>query len=278
MKKFLRENGVLLVLIAVLLAAALAVGSALMGFDPVSGVINAVGAPFRALSSAVSEWSQSRYDRAFRYEELEAENEALRRRVAELEEAARTGQDAQREAERLQDLLGLARRQPELTYEEATVTGRSTTNWASQLTINRGSLRGVAVDDCVVDQYGGLVGVVTKVGPNWALVTTVVDPDSQLGGRVARTDDDVIAGGDFTLMREGLLKLSYLPQEDGPGEGDQVTTSGLGNKYPAGLVIGTIRSVYTEADGISRSALVEPAVQLDRVRYVSVVTDFGGGE
>lgn len=275
MKKFLHENGILLVIIAVLLAAVLAIGSALMGHNPVTGVLNAIGTPFRSLAATISEWSQERYDRAFRYDELETENELLRRRVAELEEAARTGEDAQRENERLRDLLGLSNQQPDLVYEEASVTARSTTNWGSNVTINKGSLKGVAVGDCVVDQYGCLVGVVSKTGPNWSLVTTVLDPESQLGGRVARTDDDVIAAGDFTLMKDGLLKLSYLPEGSALLAGDQVITSGLGGNYPAGLVIGTIRTVYTEADGISRSAQVDPGADISGVRYVYVITEFG---
>lgn len=275
MKKFLHENGILLVVIAVLLAAVLAVGSALMGINPVTSVLNAVGAPFRSLAASISEWSQERYDRAFRYDELETENELLRRRIAELEESARTGEDAQRENERLRDLLGLSNEQPDLVFQEAEVTSRSTTNWGSELTLSKGTGRDVAVGDCVVDQYGSLVGVITEVGPNWSLVTTVLDPDSALGGRVARTDDDVVAVGDFTLMKEGLLKLSYLPGDSSLREGDQVITSGLGNNYPAGLVIGTIRSVYTEADGISRSAEVEPGADIAGIRYVYIITDFG---
>ena len=77
-------------------------------------------------------------------------------------------------------------------------------------------------------------------------------------------------------MKEGLLKLSYLPEGNGLLSGDQVITSGLGGNYPAGLVIGTIRSAYTEADGISRSADVEPAADISGIRYVYVITDFGG--
>lgn len=278
MKKFFRNNGVLLVIIAVLLAAVLAVGSSILGFDPLSGIVNAVGAPFRALSTAVADWTLDRYDRAFRYDEMEAELELLRQRVAELEEAARAGEDAVREVERLQDLLGLSNDRPELVFEDAAVTRRSSTNWGSDLTVNKGSSSGVSVNDCVVDQYGNLVGVVTEVGPNWSLVTTVLDPDLSLGGRVARTDENAILEGNFTLMQDGLLKLSFLPEDSRLISGDQITTSGLGELYPAGLPVGAIRSLHTEADGISRYAVVEPGADIAGVRYVYIITDFGGGD
>ena len=275
MKRFFRENGLLLVLIAVLLAAVLAVGSAILGANPLTNFMEIVSTPFRAISSTVAEWAQEQYDRAFQYDALEQTNEELRRRIAELEELEREYQDAIREKERLENLLGLAEERPEFTYEDAQVTRRTTSNWESNLTIDQGSADGVEADDCVIDQYGNLVGIVTEVGSNWSLVATVLDPGVELGGRVARTDDDAILEGDFTLMLEGQLKLSYLPEDTQLVSGDQVITSGLGGVYPAGLVVGEITGLFTEADGVSRYAQVKPAADLDSVRYVYVITDFG---
>ena len=275
MKRFFRDNGLLLVIIAALLAAVLAVGSSLLGADPLTNLAELVATPFRGISSAVANWTQERYDRTFRYDQMEQTNEELRRRVSELEELEREYQDAIREKERLEDLLGLAEERPEFTYEDAQVTRRTTSNWESNLTIDQGSADGVEVDDCVIDQYGNLVGIVTEVGSNWSLVATVLDPSVELGGRVARTDDDAILEGDFTLMLEGQLKLSYLPEDTQLVSGDQVITSGLGGVYPAGLVVGEITGLFTEADGVSRYAQVKPAADLDSVRYVYVITDFG---
>ena len=278
MKRFFRENGLLLVLIAVLLAAVLAVGSAILGANPLTNFMEIVSTPFRTISSTVAEWAQEQYDRAFQYDALEQTNEELRRRIAELEELEREYQDAIREKERLENLLGLAEERPELTYEDAQVTRRTSSNWESNLTISKGSGDGVALNDCVIDQYGNLVGVVTEMGSNWALVSTVLDPDVELGGRVARTDDEAILEGDFALMLEGLLKLSYLPEDTQLVSGDQVITSGLGEVFPEGLVVGNVTGLFTEADGISRYAQVEPAADLDSVRYVYVITDFGGSD
>jgi len=274
MKKFFRNNGILLIIIAVLLAAILAVGASVLGYNPLTGILNAISTPFRAISTAVTNWTEDRYDRAFRYEQMAAENEQLRQQVAELEEAARNGEDALRELERLKDLIGLANRRPELVFVDASVTRGSSTNWGSDLTLNRGSTSGIAVSNCVVDQYGNLVGVVTEVGPNWALVKTLLDPDTEMGGRIARIDDNAILQGDFTLMQTGELKLAFLPADSQLISGDQVVTSGLGGTYPAGLMVGLVRSLHTEADGISRYAVVEPSADIAEVRYVYVITEF----
>ncbi len=275
MSRFFRNNGGLLLLAAVLLALVLALGAQILGFDPVTSALEVLATPFRSASAAVSSWTQARYDRAFRYEELAAENEALRRRVAELERDAIAGQDAQRENERMKDLLGLAEARPELQYRDAAVVRRASSNWTSDLTIDRGASGGVENGDCVIDQNGYLIGVVTEAGINSSRVTTILDPRLELGGRVARTDEDAILEGDFTLMQEGLLRLSFVSEEAKLVTGDQVTTSGLGGVYPRGLVAGAVRSIIVEEDGVSRYAQVEPAADIAGVQYVYVIVDYG---
>lgn len=275
MKQFFRNNGGLLLVAAALLAAVLALGAQILGFNPLTNVLEVLATPFRAVSGAVSSWTQAQYDKAFRYEELAAENEALRQRVAELERDAIAGQDAARENERMKDLLGLHEDRPELQYRDAAVVRRSAANWYSNLTIDRGTLGGVEVDDCVIDQYGHLVGVVTEANPNSSIVTTILDPTLELGGRVARTDEDAVLEGDFSLMLDGLLRLSFLPEEAKLVTGDQVTTSGLGGVYPPGLLVGSVVTQDVEEDGVSRYAQVQPAADIAGVQYVYVIVDYG---
>lgn len=277
MKQFFKDNGGLLLLAAALLAGVIALSSYIFGFDPLSGVLEVLATPVRAISSWAAEWAQRQYDRTFQYEKMAAEIDELRRQLAEMEQAAREGEDAVRENERLKDLLGLAEERPDLTYRDAEVTRRSTSNWESNLMIDRGTADGVAVDNCVIDQYGNLVGVVTEAGLNWAEVTTILDTSTQMGGRVARTDENAILQGDFTLMLEGLLKLSFLPEETKLAAGDQVTTSGLGGVYPKGILVGSVQDLATEADGVNRCAEVKPAADIAGIRYVYVITDYDGG-
>ncbi len=275
MKRFFRNNGGLLLIAAALLAAVLAIGAQILGFDPLTSALEVLATPFRAASAAVTNWTQEQYDRALRYEELAADNEALRRRVAELERDAIAGQDAQRENERLRDLLGLREERPELEYRDAAVVRRASSNWTADITIDRGTAGGVEVNDCVIDQYGHLIGVVTEASPNSSRVTTILDPALELGGRVARTDENAILEGDFTLMQQGLLRLSFVPEQAKLVTGDQVTTSGLGGVYPPGLVVGVVRTLCVEEDGVNRYAQVEPAADIAGTQYVYVIVDFG---
>lgn len=274
MKDFLRENGILLLVIAVLVAAILGVSSALLGFNPISNLLGLAATPFRAAVSSVSEWVEGRYDYAFRYEELVEENDALKKRISELEEEIRQAEDANRQNELFRELIGLAERRADFDFEDATVTARTVSNWSSTLTINKGTNVDIAVGDCVVDAYGNLVGVVTETGFNYSVLATVADVSTEMGGRISRTDDNAVLEGDFGLMCRGCLKLSYLPENSQPLSGDQVITSGLGDIYPSGLVVGTVESIHVEADGMSRYAVIKPAADLENLRYVFVIRDF----
>ena len=71
----------------------------------------------------------------------------------------------------------------------------------------------MSVNDCVIDETGALVGVVSDVGTNWCTVLTIVDTDTSMGARVFRTKDLGLAQGDFSLMGENRLRLDYLPAD-----------------------------------------------------------------
>ena len=154
------------------------------------------------------------------------------------------------------------------------MTERSVSNWASSLTLDKGTNYDIAVNDCVVDATGNLVGIVSEVGYNWCTVLTVIDTDTELGARVFRTQEVAVAEGDLALMGEGKLKLSYLSADAQLLSGDVVTTSGLGGFYPGGLVIGTVESVRTGDDGLAQYAVLAPAARLGELSEVFIIKDF----
>lgn len=276
MKDFLRDNGGLLLIIAVLLALIVAVTSALLKgvADPLSNLTNLITTPIRDGVSAVASWGENWYTDLFRQDETRAELEELRRMYADLEEKYRDAQQALEENVSLRNLLGLAQQRRDLELESAVVTAHGASNWDSTLTISKGSDAGVALGDCVIDEYGYLVGVIDELGSNWAVVMTVVDSDLEMGGLIARTDGTAILEGDFTLMEQGRLKLSYLPENSELIAGDLVTTSGRGGVYPPGLVVGHVEEVHTEATGVTQYAVIQPESDLENLKQVFVIKSF----
>ncbi len=195
-----------------------------------------------------------------------------------MEAKAREGESAIEENKNLRELLKLQQKRSDLTVENATVTTRTLSNWESSVTISKGSNYGIEKDQCVIDAYGNLVGVVGEVGLNWATVLTVVDTDIDMGGMVSRTGDAAVLEGDFTLMTQGRLKLSYLPEDTQLRSGDVVLTSGRGGVYPPDLVVGSVESVQNDPSGMTRYAVVVPKADLNGLTQVFVIKSFDNVE
>ena len=276
MKKFLRQNGAVLLIIAVLLSILIGIGTAFSKghADPVSNVVNTVTAPIRGGVSAVLDWAEGVYTYVFHYGELQDEISDLKGQVAELEEEIRQSEDAARENEQLRKLLELKERRRDFTFEAARVSSRSTENWESTLTLSKGSEAGIKPGNCVVSETGALVGVVSEVGSHWSTVSTVINTDMEMGGVIPRTLSPGILEGDFALMSQNRLKMGYLPSGVQLLSGDRVLTSSKGNIYPSGLVVGHVEAVFADPSGQSRYAVVIPEADLDSLIEVFVITDF----
>ena len=274
MKRFLRENGVLLLFVALTVSVLIGVGAQKLGSDPLSNIWNTAATPVRSGINAVINWAEGLYDFVFHYQDMEQEVSELRRKVARLEDRVRLGQEASRDNRQLRALLQLQEKRRDFSFEAARVSARGTQGWDSTMTISKGSSSGVKVSDCVITETGALVGVVSQVGLNWATVDTVISPNMELGALSTRANVSGILEGELSSMQQGLVKLSYLPLDCDLRPGDEILTSGRGEIYPSGLVVGSVEQVKTDLSGMSRFALVRPAVELDRLIEVFVIKQF----
>lgn len=276
MKDFFKNKGIKLLALILIVAVIVAVSASLLdgraGF--LTNASGAVSAPIkRALTSAV-DWLENIYGYLYKYDQLVAENEELRKQLAEAQEEARLAVDAIEENERYRALLGLREKHSDFVFESAKIVEWNSSNWASSFTLSKGSDAGIEVGDCVVTEYGALVGQVMELGGTWAAVRTVVDVEMNIGALVGEAGNAAMIVGDFSLMQRGRTKLTH--QTDGTQlfEGDAILTSGKGGMFPQGLVIGYIESIEIEAGGQMEYAVVEPACDLDAVAQVFVIKEF----
>ena len=275
MKKFLKEYGLWILFATAVIAVAMAAMSFFASTSsPLSNLAGTLSSPFRSAYSALANWIDEQQAYFADNTALLAENQALRNQIAEMERDFRLSKDDSEENARLRELLDLREKRRDFQFESAMVTQRSTSNWISSLTLDRGTLHDVAVGNCVVTEEGFLVGVVTEVGLNWCTVLTILDSDTSLGALVFRTGDVAVAQGRFDLMTQGLLTLSYLPADCQLLAGDLVVTSGLGGYYPSDLVIGTVDSVQLDDSGSTRFAVVTPSARLDQLKQVFIIKSF----
>ena len=273
MKRFFSKNGIWILaavaVIVVVLCLLSAVGS---GF--LRNIFGVAAKPFRSAGTAVGQWVVSIKDRFDSIETLQAENDDLRRQIAALEQQVRDQQADSAENARLRNLLNLHEQRPDLTMEDATIIESNASNWFSDFTLDKGTGQGVAAGNCVIDAYGNLVGVVIEAGRNWCSVSTVLDPSSEIGALIFRTQRPAIAKGSLSLLTQDRLMLTYLGSDTPLLNGDLIVTSGLGGYYPSGLLIGTVEDFHTDDSGMDRYAILRPAVHLDTLTQVFVITDF----
>lgn len=276
MKNFLKNHGLWVLFAAAVIAVALAVMSALSSTSSIlSNAANIVASPFRSAYTAVATWFNDKQNYYRDTTALQEENAALRKRIAEMEEAMRQAVSDSEENARLRELLNLREQRRDLSdIEAAYITEHEVTNWTSSLTLNKGTAHGVEVGDCVIDETGVLVGVISKTGLDWSTVLTLVDTDTSLGAQIFRTGDLVVAQGDFSLMGRDRLRLDYLPEDCQLLGGDLVVTSGLGGYYPSGLVIGSVEEVQVDDSGAASYAIVAPGVDFAALTEVFVIKSF----
>ena len=276
MKHFLKEHGLWILFAAAVIAVALAVMSTFSNTSSfLSNAANTLASPFRSAYTAVATWFNDKQNYYKDTTALEEENAALRRQLAEMEAEIRQVRIDREENVRLRELLDLREQRRDLTdLESATVTEHIVTNWTSSLTLNKGTVHGVEVNDCVIDETGAMVGVIREVGTNWATVLTLVDTDTSLGAQVFRTNDLGLVQGDFSLMEANLLRMDYLPADCELLGGDLVVTSGLGGYYPSGLVLGSVEEVQVDDSGSASYAILAPAVDFDALTQVFIIKSF----
>ena len=279
MKEYIRKNGtrVAVVLVIVVLIAVLASvflnGRAGLLSDAAGGLSGPVG---RAASAAI-EWIEGIYCYIYEYDQLVAENSALRAQLAETQQAILNSNAFEEENIRLRQLLDFSEKHEDFVFESSKITAWSSSNWTSTFTISKGESNSdhpIEVGDCVVTEYGALVGQIIEVGSTWSTVRTVIDSSIDVGALVGEAGSVGMCVGDFALMQQGLLKLTYLSENAQLVEGEAVLTSGKGTYIPQGLIIGYIRSVLSEASGQTLYGVIEPACDLGNLSQVFVITDF----
>ena len=275
MNRIFTKYGIAVLSVAVIIAILLCVLSVFSSSSAVlPNVAGTIATPFRTVGTAITnkidEWVSYFTD----FDEMKAENEELKKRLALLEADIRQAEYDREENKLLRELLNLSEQRRDLSYESALIVERDASNWASLLTINKGTLSDIAVGDCVIDQYGNMVGIISEAGLNWATVRTVLDSEASVGARIFRSGLNAVAEGEFSLMNENRLRLSYLSTDSDVMSGDLIVTSGLGDYLPTGLVIGYVEELRTSNDGLSRHAVIIPQTEIDSLTELFVITEF----
>ncbi len=218
-------------------------------------------------------WIRSRVENLEDLTAVKEENEQLRAQIAELTLENNSMLQERYELNELRSLYELDDEYSSLEKIAANVIGKDTGNWFHMFLIDKGSNDGVRVDMNVI-AGGGLVGIVTKTGPDWAQVRSIIDDMSNVSAMILKNSDLCYVRGDLQMMTEGTMQLNELRDPDGEVEpGDKVVTSHVSAKYHKGILIGYVNEITTDANNLTKSGSLTPAVDFEHLHTVLVITD-----
>ena len=262
-----------ILIVAVLLAAGLTVLSNAMGQTIPDMLVQGALAPFKAAANGLTDQAEQLYGYMFNYETLLAENEALKAQIAEMEDEARQADAYQRENERLREALDLTATHEDYVLVDGYIIGRSSNDWINTLTINQGSNVGIEDGQCAMTANGEVVGLVTDVGPNYAIITTVLDSSLEISATIASSGYNGMTRGGYTDGRKDLMRMDYLPSSSIIRNKDQVVTAGS-TVYPRNLILGYVVDAGYDTTGVAKYAMVEPAIEIGRLEQIFILTDY----
>lgn len=276
MKQHFSKRVRIVLIVAVLLAVLLAVVSSLTGKSVPNMVVKGVLTPFRAGVSKLSEQAQRLYSYMFSYESLEAENQTLREQIAQMQDDARRADSVSRENDRLRALLELKNTNEDYQLTDGYIISWSTNEWSSTFTINRGTNVGIDKGMCAITANGELVGLVSEVGRNYAVVKSVLDSSLEISATIASSGYNGMVQGGYSSGLSGLLRMNYLPSLATIRNNDQVVTTGS-TIYPRDLILGYVIDAGFDDTGVAKYALLQPAADVRSLEQVFIVTKYNAG-
>lgn len=240
---------------------------------PLSMVAGYTIVPFEEGISAVGSFLNNRSEELGQMKALLAENEALKTQVDELTiENTRLQQDRY-ELTNLRELYKLGSQYDEYEKIGARIIARDSGNWFYSFVINKGADDGLEVDMNVM-AGSGLVGRIVDVGPNWSKVKAIIADDSNVSAMVLSSSDNMIVSGDLKLYSSGVISFEQLVDSDNKVvEGDKIVTSNISDKYLPGILIGYISSINRDANNLTKSGYITPAVDFEHLEEVLVILE-----
>ena len=204
-------------------------------------------------------------------EELRLENEELKAQLDELKDRNLVLVQDQLELSSLRELYKLDEKIPSYTKVAARVIGKTSGNWYSSFTIDKGSKAGIKTDMNVICG-NGLVGIVTEVGTNYSIVRSIIDDSSNVTGMLITTTDTCNVKGDLSLMDSGMIHLEYLDKDVDISDGEMIVTSNISSKYLPGILIGYSYNITLDSNSLTQSGYLVPAVDFEHMNEVLVIT------
>lgn len=240
--------------------------------NPLRNAVGTVLVPMQTGVNRVGKGLYSHWEKHKSLVEAEEENTKLQAKIDTLTEENNILKQNEEELRRLRELYALD--QDYLQYKKvaARVIAKDSENWFQVFRIDKGSKDGIKVDQNVMAK-GGLVGIVTDVGLNYATVRSIIDDESRVSCMGIQSSDTCIVAGDLKLYEEGRLRISNMKKDAVIQDGDRIVTSNISSKFLPGILVGFAIDIQVDEKRLMKNGYLIPAADFTNLQEVLVLTD-----
>jgi len=217
------------------------------------------------LPSQVIDWVN---DKGADNETLIGENDYLKGQLIELKARLQTYNNLALENKKISKLLNSSYEIPNHAVLLANVMSISQSRLSKKIVIDKGSNDEVALSQLVIAS-NGVVGQVTQVTPMFAMVRLLTDPTQFMPVKNSRNGIRGITKG-MASTEKGMI-VEYVPLDSDVKVGDLFLTSGIGNSYPTGYLVGRVTSIDDSLDASFLSITLQPSQNMNKLEMALIV-------
>lgn len=270
---FFKKPQVILVLLTLICAGTIWLSSMNQSVSaPLRTVAGIFVVPLQRGMNQIGTWFAEKNQERISLDEVLSQKEQLQEQVAKLQAEQAQHANDNDEISRLRQLLNLKETYNTYPTVGATVIMKNSgNNWYRKFMIDKGTNDGLDVDMNVI-ATAGLVGIITDIGPNYSIVTSIIDEESKVSGMLRKTLDTCIVAGDMSAIQDGKLRLEYMSNNFNSDVDNTVVTSNVSEKFLPGIVIGKAVDVTLEDNKVTKTGYLVPAVDFEHLKDVLVIT------
>lgn len=157
-------------------------------------------------------------------------------------------------------------------YQAAKVVSNSVTAQNNFIVLSRGTAQQLRKDEGIIDPNNGVVGIITDVSENFAVIMSLLHKDSRISVKLKKGGDagQVIWDG----KEPNRLSLIDIRKSAKVVKGDTVLTSGFTTTFPYGLLVGIIDEVMPDKSTNNYIIKIKSAANFYNLQYVYAIDNF----
>lgn len=204
------------------------------------------------------------------YNRLVNENENLKKELDKVKYYEAENEELSNEVLKLKELVNINKSLSDKVYINGSVVSRGIDYWNDSLIIDKGSDTGVD-NNMAVLSGGYLIGITSNVSHYNSNVILLTNSKFPVNISVKIKVNDKYVFGILNKYSNGLYEVMGIVENIEIPKGSKVVTTGLGNIFPSGLLVGYVDSVETDNFDLSKVVKVKSDVLFDDISYVTIV-------